>query len=60
MCVLVLQSVLAPQAVNHGSTERGARSVSSQFRLLGKELNCWGKKKEDKKKNNVKSTDKQP
>lgn len=49
MCVLVLQSVLAPQAVNHGSTERGARSVSSQFRLLGKELNCWGKKKKKKK-----------
>lgn len=29
--MLVLQSVLAPQAVNHGSTERGAWSVSSQF-----------------------------
>lgn len=37
--VMVPQSMLAPQAVDHGSSERDARSVSSEFRLLGKELN---------------------
>lgn len=47
--------MLAPQAVDHGSSERDARSVSSEFRLLGKELNWWQKtkKKWQKKKKYV-------